>query len=164
MDILLWIVVRRESGISVKQFTTRAKISQVMTLDVFHFQVRARGVGWKKSASIPLLIFVLFIEEKHLEHVLTMNQFVLQLFILQELSVKERPFNVDIMLDFVQLFFFEVKGGFFFKDFLALSLQLLTRLLYLFSHRLKLNLLLLMSQLVIFKSLPISLDKLSLLL
>ena len=134
MHVLLMVMVRRESGISVKQLTTRAKISQVMTMDVFHFQVRARGIGRKESAGISLLIFVLLIEKKHLEHVLTMDQFVLQLFVLQELSVKERSFNVDIMLDLIQLFLFEVKGSFFFKDLLSLILQLLTRLLDLFSH------------------------------
>ena len=164
MDILLRIVVRRESGISVKQLATGAQIGQVMTLDVFHFQVRAGGVGRKEPASISLLIFVLLIEEKHLEHVLSVDQLVLQLLILQELGVKERPLNVDVMLDLIQLFLLEVKGSFFFKDFLALSLQLLTRLLNLFSHRLKLDLLLLKTQLVIFKSLPVSLDKLTLLL
>ena len=134
MHVLLMIVVRRESGISVKQLTTGTKISHVMTMDVFHFQVRARGIGRKESAGISLLIFVLLIEKKHLEHVLTMDQFVLQLLVLQEFSIKERSFNVDIMLDLIQLFLFEVKGSFFFKDLLSLILQLLTRLLNLFSH------------------------------
>ena len=92
-------MVRRESGISVKQLTAGAKISHVMTMDVFHFQVRARGVGWKESTGISLLIFVLLIEQKHFEHVLTMNQFVLQFLILQELGVRYLlPFQRTLLI------------------------------------------------------------------
>ena len=83
---------------------------------------------------------------------------------LEELSLKKRALDINIILYFIKLFLLEVERSFLLQDFLAFNLQLLARLLDLNRRSLKLNLLLLQIDQIFLKLLPIGVDKFSLLL
>ena len=105
-----------QSWIAIIELTTWAQIGQVVSVDVVHLEVRAASVGRQKAASILLLILVLLVEDKHFQEVLTVDELMLKLLLLEELSLKKRPFNVNIILDLIKLLFLEVKRRFFFKN------------------------------------------------
>ena len=95
MTIGVLRLLRREVvRVAIVELTTRAQGSQVVSLNIFHLQVWAGSVGWKQTASISLLLFMLFVVQKHLEHVLAMNQLVFEFLSSQKLSLQERSLNI----------------------------------------------------------------------
>ena len=58
-----------------------------MPLDVFHLQIRTARVRRQKALSVTLLVLVLFVKDEHLEQVLTVDQFVLELLSFEELGL-----------------------------------------------------------------------------
>ena len=58
-----------------------------MPLDVFHLQIRTARVWRQKALRVTLLVLVLFVKDEHLEQVLTVDQFVLELLSFKELGL-----------------------------------------------------------------------------
>jgi hypothetical protein len=74
------------------------------------FEIRARGIRRHVATEFkPALVAIVLVEDQHLEHVLTMDQLVLQLFSLHELVLKKRALCVDLELKLVKQIFFVVK-------------------------------------------------------
>lgn len=74
------------------------------------FEIRARGIRRHMATEFkPALVTIVFVEDQHLEHVLTMDQLMLQLFSLHELVLKKRALCVDLELELVKQIFFVVK-------------------------------------------------------
>jgi len=65
-------------------------------------EIRARGIRRHVATEFkPALVAIVLVEDQHLEHVLTMDQLVLQLFSLHELVLKKRALRVDLELELV---------------------------------------------------------------
>lgn len=65
-------------------------------------EIRARGIRRHMATEFkPALVTIVLVEDQHLEHVLTMDQLVLQLFSLHELVLKKRALRVDLELELV---------------------------------------------------------------
>ena len=74
------------------------------------FEIRARGIRRHMATEFkPALVTIVLVEDQHLEHVLTMDQLMLQLFSLHELVLKKRALCVDLELELVKQIFFVVK-------------------------------------------------------
>lgn len=74
------------------------------------FEIRARGIRRHMATEFkPALVAIVLVEDQHLEHVLTMDQLMLQLFSLHELVLKKRALCVDLELELVKQIFFVVK-------------------------------------------------------
>ena len=58
-----------------------------MPLDVFHLQIRTARVRRQETLSVTLLVLVLFVKDEHLEQVLSVDQFVLELLSFEELGL-----------------------------------------------------------------------------
>lgn len=66
------------------------------------FEIRARGIRRHVATEFkPALVAIVLVEDQHLEHVLTMDQLMLQLFSLHELVLKKRALRVDLELELV---------------------------------------------------------------
>ena len=82
-------LLRREISVSVEELSAWAQSCEVVALDVLHFQVGAGSVWREKTTHILLLLTVLLVEDEHLEHVLSVNQLVLELLGPQEFRLQE---------------------------------------------------------------------------
>ena len=107
---------------------------------------------------------MLLVEDEHFQEVLTVDKLMLKLLLLEELSLKKRTFDVNIILDLIKLLFLEVERCFLFKNLCKLDLQLLAGLLNLDSVRVEFDLFLLKIDHILFELLSVSINKFTLFL
>lgn len=110
------------------------------------------------------LVLVVFVELQHLQHVVAVDQLVLQLLGPHELSLEQRPLDVYVVLNPVELLLLKVKDCLLLEHLFTFLLKPLARRLDLLREHFELYLLGIEVELPLLQLLPVSLDELGLLL